>query len=699
MKLRRFRVTDFRSVEDSGWISVEDITALVGTNESGKTNLLTPLWKLNPVRDGEIDALADYPRKRYNEIRNLEEKPVFIRAEFELSDGLAEEIAELTGVEIKDVKVATVSRDFDGRRYIGFPKASPVRSLPAANAAKLLADGAADIDAMEAAKSEEGLKESMLAALAEARSAVGGAGEKVNNAILKKIKGLLEKVDPEKATKRSTIGPRYGRVLDETESMIAEVSKRAPWQVKEACEAVTREMPSFVYYANYGNLDSEIYLPHVIQNMSRTDLGGRAEAKTRTLRVLFEFVRLEPAEILQLGQDHPVAAGELTPDQIQVDADKKRERTILLQSASADLTQKFREWWKQGTYRLRFQADGSHFRIWVSDDQRPEEIELEGRSTGLQWFLSFYLVFLVEAAGAHKNSILLLDEPGLSLHPIAQQDLSEFFENLSGTNQIMYTAHSPFMVDADHLDRVKAVYVNEGGATSVSSDLRAAEGNRAQSRSIYPVHAAVGLTVSETIFYGCQPIIVEGRSDQIYLSTIKNYLIGKGRITPARELVFIPSGGVRGIAPITSIITGTEEDLPNAVLDSDEAGRSMAQKLKSNLYGGADDRILMLGDFVGVDRAEIEDLFPTDFLARIIGRYLRGFANPDEYFDDIVDGEGPIVPQVKEYAKQHGIALELGWKVDVAKEAKKRMLGANDPMKNEDDLLKAWTELFERLQP
>lgn len=313
--------------------------------------------------------------------------------------------------------------------------------------------------------------------------------------------------------------------------------------------------------------------------------------------------------------------------------------------------------------------------------------------------MSFYLVFLVEAAGAHQNSILLLDEPGLSLHPIAQEDLSAFFENLSGTNQIMYTAHSPFMVDAYHLDRVKAVYVDERGATAVSSDLRAAEGNRAQSRSIYSVHAAVGLTVSETILYGCQPVIVEGRSDQIYLSAVKNYLIGKGLITPARELVFIPSGGVRGVAPITSIITGTQDDLPYAVLDSDEAGRSMAQKLKSNLYGGADDRIVMLGDVVSVAEAEIEDLFPTDFLARIIARYLRGFANPEEYFDDIVEMGSPMVPQVRQYAKQHRIELDLGWKVDVAKDAKRRLLAANDPMQNENDLLKAWTELFERLEP
>ena len=607
MKLQRFRVTNFRSVEDSGWIDVAEITALIGTNESGKTNLPVPLWKLNPVRDGEIDALADYPRKRYNEIRNLEEKPIFIRAQFELSDTLADEIAGLTSLAAKDVKIAIVSRDFDGTRFISFPNASPARALPAADTIKLLADGAADISAMDASKTEEGLKEGMLTALAQARS-VAASGEEVGADALRKMQGLLEEVDPEKATKRSTIGPRYGRLLDAIEELVAEVSKPAPASVPEARKAVVREMPSIVYYANYGNLDSEIYLPHVIQNMGRSDLGSREEAKTRTLRVLFEFVRLRSEEILELGQDYPVAtSGEPTEEQIQEVADKKREREILLQTASADLTQKFRDWWKQGEYRLRFQADGSHFRIWVSDDQRPEEIELEGRSTGLQWFLSFYLVFLVEAAGAHQNSILLLDEPGLSLHPMAQEDLSDFFENLSGTNQIMYTAHSPFMVDADHLDRVKAVYVDGQGATAVSSDLRAAEGNRAQSRPIYPVHAAVGLTVSETILYGCQPVIVEGRSDQIYLSAVKNYLIGKGLITPARELVFIPSGGVRGVAPITSIITGTEEDLPHAVLDSDEAGRSMAQKLKSNLYGSADDRILMLGGFVDVDRAEVED--------------------------------------------------------------------------------------------
>jgi hypothetical protein len=57
-------------------------------------------------------------------------------------------------------------------------------------------------------------------------------------------------------------------------------------------------------------------------------------------------------------------------------------------------------------------VDGSHFRIWVSDNKRSAPIELESRSQGLQWFFWFYLTFLVESEDQHKDAILLLDEPG-----------------------------------------------------------------------------------------------------------------------------------------------------------------------------------------------------------------------------------------------------------------------------------------------
>ena len=92
----------------------------------------------------------------------------------------------------------------------------------------------------------------------------------------------------------------------------------------------------------------------------------------------------------------------------------------------------------------------------------PEKIELESRSKGLQWFFSFFLVFLAESKDVHKNCVLLLDEPGLGLHPTAQADLIRFFNQLSDTNQLIYTTHLPFLVDHNNLDRVKAVYTENG---------------------------------------------------------------------------------------------------------------------------------------------------------------------------------------------------------------------------------------------
>lgn len=435
---------------------------------------------------------------------------------------------------------------------------------------------------------------------------------------LKQVLAHVEGVDLQKAAKRSTIAPRFQQLTDAMEQHKVRASRPLPGASQEARDLVWANVPSFVYYANYGNLDSEIYLPHVIANLKRKDLGNREEAKVRTLRVLFEFVRLSPEEILELGEDVTAEKGEEpTEEEIARVAEQKKEREILLQSASADLTTKFRDWWKQGDYKFRFHADGDHFRIWVADDRRPEEIELESRSSGLQWFLSFYLVFLVESAEAHKGAILLLDEPGHSLHPLAQEDLSAFFDSLSKTNQLIYTTHSPFLVDADHLDRVKAVYVDESGLTAVSPDLRAAEGQAAQTQSIYAVDAALGLRVSKTFLRGCQPVIVEGQADQTYLSAIKTYLIREGLIHPRRELVFLPAGGVRGVSAVVSIITGNEA-LPHVLLDSDPPGENLAKQLRSGLYKAAPERVLMAGDLLEMAGAEVEDLLPVDLMKTVV---------------------------------------------------------------------------------
>lgn len=693
MRLLRFRVTNFRSVEDSGWIETSQVTALIGTNESGKTNLLLPLWKLKPAKEGSINPIADFPRKRYNEIRAQEHKPVFIQAQFALSDDLTNQLIRLTGAPREHVQLAEVTRNLAGKYSVLFPKAPGSRTAAADEIVSIFVSAEAAISELPiAAKAEESLKEQMIATLREVAELVRNQTTEITDTVLTNVLMRLQAVDIQVAARRSVIAPRYGEATDQIQEIHQRLTAPSPVDVAQARQLVVDNLPSFVYYSNYGNLDSEIYLPHVIENMKRSDLGAREEAKVRTLRVLFDFVRLKPEEILELGRESMVEPGQrLTDEQIQQTAVKKKEREILLQSASTELTQKFRAWWKQGDYRFRLNADGDHFRIWVSDDKRPEEIELEGRSSGLQWFLSFYLIFLVERQDAHKGAILLLDEPGVTLHPLSQADLSAFFEGLSETNQLLYTTHSPFLVDADHLDRVKAVYVDSQGATVVSSNLRASEATPSESRSVYPVHAALGLTVSVTLLQGCQPIIVEGTSDQYYLSAIKTYLISQGLITPSRELLFMPSGGRKGITSLIPIVTGKDEDLPYVLLDSDHPGQKLAQELRASTYKGSEGHVILIGDVLGMANAEIEDIFPMSFLSPVIAKYLRG---PEKDFDEVVRRGEPIVPQVEAYAQHYSLTLEPGWKVEVAKRAKERLLRAPISLTQAEETVQIWTQLF-----
>jgi energy-coupling factor transporter ATP-binding protein EcfA2 len=694
MKLIKYRVTNFRSVKDSGDIDAGDVAALIGVNESGKTNLLLPLWKLNPAREGEIQPTSDYPKTMFADVRARPGDFRFISADFD-TGSLREKLAFLTKRDPAQLQVVNVSRYYDGEYEVSFPQYIPKTTVAASEAQSELTNLTAAVERSEALKSEEPVKTTIVGAVRALAQSINQdwTAEDLDTAI-----GSLKKLLPDQPAKTSTIIPRVQQSIDVLTGWQTQIRSPAPEEVEGVADAVLDALPKFVYYSNYGNLDSEIYLPHVVQNLERKDLGAKEAAKARTLRVLFSFVRLQPKEILELGRDFKDPNNQNrqpTPDEIAKIAERKRERSILLQSAGTTLTKEFKSWWRQGDYRFRFEADGDHFRIWVSDDRRPEEVELENRSTGLQWFLSFYLVFLVESQGDHEDAILLLDEPGLSLHPLAQRDLSAFFDGLTVTNQIIYTTHSPFLVDPDRLDRVRKVYVAEDGSTESSPNLRQSGADPAQAGAAYAVYSALNLNVAESLLLGCLPVVVEGASDQHYLTMIKALLIGGGKIRPSRELVFPPAGGTKTLRITAGILTGRDEALPVVLLDGDQMGVRMAAELTSGLYKSEENRVLSTDDFVGFKGSELEDLIPHQ---RFVDAVDRVFRAPEQQFSEVASKGKPIVPQVEAWAKREGIELALGWKVEVARRVKSVLLskGISDV---EGDLVGRWVQLFTRFEP
>lgn len=692
MKLTKVRVTDFKSIRDSGWINCEKITTLVGVNEAGKSNILLALWKFNPAKEGKIIFSDDMPVSKFSEYRLLDNKPEFIHCEFQITDRkMLEKLAQEFGEEISNIDTFLISRDYDGNYSINFPKAE-CRTIDLTREVLKISDKYLEIinDLDEQGKTEKGIKEEVLSIIRQL-----GSLDKITIEDIKKTQKKLNTLKAKELVK-STIRPQAKQLVKELDDLIFMTQKDTINESLDVKDDLVKSLPKFVYYSNYGNLDSEIYLPHVIDNLKRTDLSGVAKAKSRTVKVLFEYVGLNPQEILEMAPDkirydYHNNIIEDSQEKIEENIEKTKQRDILLQSASSKLTREFKDWWKQGNYVFRLQADGSHFRIWVSDEERPEEIVLENRSTGLQWFLSFYLVFLVESKDAHSNAIILLDEAGLSLHPLAQKDLVAFFEKLSESNQIIHTTHSPFLVDTMHLERAKVVYIDNNGYTVASNDLRANQ-KANESKSIYAIHAALGLSVSDILLQGCNLVIVEGVSDQYYLNAIKRYLIREKLLNPVKDIVFIPSGGVRGISQISSLLS-IKEGLPKVILDADRSGLDYKKKLMKELYVGNESLILTIDSITGTDETEVEDLMPLDlfrqpFLKQII---MSGL---DLNFDEVFSNDIPFNLALEEALK--GVNLERGYKVEFAKDVSRQLESITTNI--EKDIIDKWVSIFKFIE-
>ena len=717
-KLLQFQVTNFRSVQDSGVITINDYGCLVGTNESGKTNLLVALWKLKPANGEAISPLDDYPRKQYFNYAQTNGTECFVRATFALQPAFAQRLALALRCDAGLLLTVTVSRQYNGEYQVHFPDTSRptyARSRMVVwlrETAQTLLQG--ETFGKEREESRAGWAAFLQALLAELPPR-----DELN---LTDCLSLLQTIDEQitlKAARKQALKTTLDECLKAPVEQVCHFLKSGGLVLSDGHKAqVLDEIPTFIYYSDYGNLDSEIYLPYIIHNFDRNDLGDKERAKLRSLRVLFDFVRMKPEEILELGRESGLtkviakdsygrieSTGYEEPGMEGLERERanKKRREILLQLASSRLTNDFRGWWKQGDYRFRFQADGNHLRIWVSDDKRPEEIELEGRSKGLQWFFSFFLVFMVERQAAHAHCVLLLDEPGSSLHPIAQSDLLTFFQALSVDNQLIYTTHSPFLVSTGNLGSIHMLHVGSDGHSMISTDFRAS--GRVIQASIYPVQAALGLTVVNALLRGSQPVLVTSVADQLYGHLMQHYLVRTGQYPLSTRLVFVPIENTAGLQPLINLLPyGLENNCPLILVATDHHGKQWHHNLITSHYAGYPERLISMGNFSAVSPATIEDLMPARELALLFSKRYRGQHTDD--FDELLNTDLPIVPQMETFARNNTYVLPTNWRAELAHAFMgflERQQPLSHPRGNHLRESVQWTALFEQcsaqLQP
>ena len=264
------------------------------------------------------------------------------------------------------------------------------------------------------------------------------------------------------------------------------------------------------------------------------------------------------------------------------------------------------------------------------------------RSGGFVWFFSFVAAFS-ELRDA-ESLVLLLDEPGLGLHAAGQADLLRYLdEQLAGghpaartpaEHQVVYTTHSPFMVDATRPHRVRTVEDVEGEGTRIR------EGAAAAGRdTVLPLSGALAVSLLEGLGAGPRTLLVGGVSDLVYLDVMNGYLREGGRrgLDPAWRV--LPTGGLAGL-PLLAALLGAP--LEAAVLLEVGAGHPGVRALADQGVV-LPERLLALTELTGQSEAGLEDLFDEAFYLHL----LAASGVVEELDPAELAGEGSVVRRVE----------------------------------------------------
>ncbi len=526
----------YRSILDSGWVDVESLTVLVGKNEVGKTSLLRALHKLNPFVSDPYNMDSEWPRGRRQE-RNPAQKVCTARFEF-----VAAELAELKALTGSNALGDTIdlSRDYSGKltyslqktvtqKYGGPDFDAIVKLFPTAK------EPVGEVFQERVMQSKEKLIEFM-------KNTPDLLPNKVNDQVIA-LKSSTSPADtqPQVTNEQQFIGDYENRAKEMIEKL-----KQLKTTSQKIAEYATRKIPTFVYMSDYRAFAGSAQLDQIKERRNRNAL---TEEDKTILMVM---------KISGLDLDKEVEKG---------NSPNREQRQYDLDDASATLTRTISDRWKQRRYEVQFRADGQLFYTFVKDQHDPALIRLEERSQGFQWFFSFDLMFMYESKGTFKGCVILLDEPGLHLHPDAQRDLLKRLEEYAKENTVVYTTHLPFLIDLQKPERIRVLSESAQG-TKVSSDL-----TQTQPEAKFVLQAALGMSGSTSYLLSQRNLVGEGVDDYWIITELSELLERSGMGGLPDDVFITPAGGASEAAYIATFMIGQKLDVV-VLLDSDSAGEN-----------------------------------------------------------------------------------------------------------------------------
>jgi len=585
MLLKRVTIHKYKSFLTEQAYEVESqITRIVGKNESGKTALLEALAKSNYFEDNaefQFNKDLDYPRSEVTKVRT--NNPKVLTCEYELSGEDVRCIEEAFAEGIISKQNFFVTSYYDNTRTItgvttdfDVFKNWLITSFEVGDQCKKLIRAADSYSALESAISE-------------------------NNSFpgMNEIKIELDKI---KKDSSGWENPLEGYIYK---------------------THISPAIPKLWYFSDYFSLPCRINLNDFAAGRPT---GSLSSEEYKIAKALFELSGLQISDI---------------QSESNFEAFKAQ-----LEATSNSITDEMFEYWTTNqNLEIRFEIEHAsnnvrYLNIRIYNSKHRVTLPLKNRSKGFLWFFSFLVWFSKIQGDKNSKYILLLDEPGLSLHASAQNDLLRFIdEKLAPEYQVIYTTHSPFMIDSLKLNEVRTVYDTQNPKIgSVVSD--AVE--EKDSDTLFPLQAALGYTIAQNLYVSPKNLLVEGISDLVYLNHFSTILKDMGKEGLSDDVTIVPVGGADKIATFISLMRGNELSTVCLLDTFTDHGAEVRLKRMVEQRIIADKKILYYHSVAEQTFADIEDLFSKEeYLALYNGAFGASVK-----IDDL-NADKPIMSQLK----------------------------------------------------
>ena len=557
MRLRRFRVRAFRCIHDSGYITVGDLAAFVGRNESGKTTILQALTLLNKDEMvSELDLCDELTDELKSEIKLTE-------GEFDLNENERELLEEkFPNLSIKKIIIFRTNKNPQIQYDFIDSEFSTKKDTNFKSWKNLTDDLKNFVEIIPNHVSKQLDTEFFESSMPIDKETFSVKLNTLNKTILD-----AASQEPQVISEWKDL---YDQIMDNFDSVFVSNKKR-----KELEKFILDTLhPRFVYFSDYKKILGNINLNEYLKDPTASDVGG--------IEYLEEFDRAETVKnLLYLAE---LEIGELK------NASSSPSKLIkLLSTSNKKLTARLNPSWKGEPIHVELRLNpGNIMSVIISDVHKDGTITNTGllnrRAEGFKWTFSFIVNFAAETQKAElKEAILLLDEPARNLHPTQQLGISDLLKNLTGSNQVLYATHSPFMifdytpgnllvVELDrkkHLSRIFYDYWNADDATLTPILYGLSKG-------------LVGSIIDREIGSNSRPlIIVETMSDTLYLNAFDKFLQDPN--ISMNPLNIVPAYNKNSVLPL-SIFYRNHGYNTFILLDNDLESKQIAVQLKDNKF-------------------------------------------------------------------------------------------------------------------